>query len=141
MDYFQHTRPDLQPADTTADIPEAGNTAAVVAQRIREALRGDGQPQRNLASFVTTWMEDEAEQLACESLNKNLINVAEYPQTEAMQQRVIHMIARLFHVNVPSPTATEPTSACQAGFIGTTTAGSSEAVMLALLAHKWNWKK
>jgi hypothetical protein len=42
MDYFQHTLPDLQPADTTADIPEAGNTTAVVAQRIREALRRDG---------------------------------------------------------------------------------------------------
>jgi glutamate decarboxylase len=141
MHDFHHLAPYLPPADTTADIPETGHTAAVVSQRIRDELRGDGQPQRNLASFVTTWMEDEAEQLACESLNKNLINAAEYPQTEAMQQRVIHMIARLFHANVPSPTATEPTSACQAGFIGTTTVGSSEAVMLALLAHKWNWKK
>ena len=133
--------PSLRPADTTADIPETGHAAAVVSQRIREALRGDGQPQRNLASFVTTWMDDEAEQLACESLNKNLINTAEYPQTEAMHQRVIHMIARLFHAHVSSPPDTEPTSACQPGFIGTTTVGSSEAVMLALLAHKWNWKK
>ena len=91
--------------------------------------------------FVTTWMDDEAEQLAWESLNKNLINTAEYPQTEAMHQRVIHMIARLFHAHVSSPPDTEPTSACQPGFIGTTTVGSSEAVMLALLAHKWNWKK
>ncbi|WP_201779454.1 pyridoxal-dependent decarboxylase [Acidiplasma cupricumulans] len=26
-------------------------------------------------------------------------------------------------------------------FIGTSTIGSSEAIMLALLAHKWNWKQ
>jgi|RhiMetdeSRZDD1v2_1073273.scaffolds.fasta_scaffold174553_2 glutamate decarboxylase len=141
MNAFQHTMPSLPPADTTADIPETGHAAAVVAQHIRDALQGDGQPHRNFASFVTTWMEDEAEQLACESLSKNLINAAEYPQTEAIHQRVIHMIARLFHANVPSPTATGPTSIDQAGFLGTTTVGSSEAVMLALLAHKWNWKK
>jgi glutamate decarboxylase len=141
MNSFQHTMPSLPPADTTADIPATGHAAAVVAQHIRDALQGDGQPQRNFASFVTTWMEDEAEQLARESLSKNLINAAEYPKTEAMHQRVIHMIARLFHANVPSPTATGPTGVGQAGFIGTTTVGSSEAVMLALLAHKWNWKK
>jgi len=133
--------PSLPDADTSADIPETGHAAAAVAQRIRDALRGDGQPHLNLASFVTTWMENEAEQLAMESINKNLINAAEYPQTEAMHQRVIHMIARLFHANVPSPPDTEPTSGCQPGFLGTTTVGSSEAVMLALLAHKWNWKK
>jgi glutamate decarboxylase len=116
------------------DIPETGSTAAVVAQQIREALRGDAQPQRNLASFVTTSMEEEAEQLACESLNKNLINTAEYPETEAMQQRVIHMIASLFHADTRAAGHHE-------GFLGTTTVGSSEAIMLALLAHKWNWKK
>ena len=102
MDAFQHAMLSLPPADTTADIPETGHAAAVVAQRIRDTLQGDGQPQRNFASFVTTWMEDEAEQLACESLSKNLINAAEYPQTEAIHQRVIQMIARLFHANVPS---------------------------------------
>jgi glutamate decarboxylase len=115
------------------DIPETGSTAAVVAQRIREVLQGDAQPQRNLASFVTTWMEEEAEQLACESLNKNLINTAEYPETEAMQQRVINMIAKLFHADTSADADNE-------GFLGTTTVGSSEAIMLALLAHKGNWK-
>jgi len=54
MNSFQHTMPSLPPADTTADIPETGHAAAVVAQRIRDALQGDGQPQRNFASFVTT---------------------------------------------------------------------------------------
>ena len=52
MDDVHHTVPSLRPADTTADIPETGHAAAVVSQRIREALRGDGQPQRNLASLL-----------------------------------------------------------------------------------------
>jgi len=139
MDDVYTTMPYLSHADANADIPETGHAAAVVAQRIREALRGDGRPHRNCASFVATWMEEEAEQLACEGLSKNLINVAEYPQTEAMHQRVIHLITRLFHANVPSPPDTEPTRCCQPGFLGTTTVGSSEAVLLALLAYKWNW--
>src|SRR5262249_15590562 len=87
---------------------------------------------------------------------QRLVRIAQIPQrpgvpaatrhphvlpVEAMHQRVIHMIARLFHANVPSPPDTALTSVCQSGFLGTTTVGSSEAVMLALLAHKWNWKK
>src|SRR5262249_10637982 len=72
MDSLQHAMLSFPPADTTADIPETGHAAAVVAQ------------------------------LACESLSKNLVNAAEYPQTEAIHQRVIQMIARLFHANVPS---------------------------------------
>lgn len=41
----------------------------------------DGTPALNLASFVTTFMEDEAEQLMKESLSKNFIDFEEYPQT------------------------------------------------------------
>ncbi len=45
------------------------------------------------------------------------------------------MIAQLFHADL-----TAQPSADHAGLLGTTTIGSSEAVMLALLTHKWNWK-
>lgn len=41
----------------------------------------DGTPALNLASFVTTFMEDEAEQLMKENLSKNFIDFEEYPQT------------------------------------------------------------
>ena len=89
----------------------------------------DGNPALNLASFVTTWMEPEAELLISESLDKNFVDNDEYPQTEKIQARVINMLARLFN----SPESCES--------IGAGTIGSSEAIMLGLLAHKWTWKK
>lgn len=144
-DEFRYTTPSLQgPLQEDGgffEIPEEGKNAAAIYQLIHDELRADGQPQLNLASFVTTWMEDEAQQLANESINKNLINAAEYPHTEMIHQRVIEMIARLFHAHLPPQTEDGQAAVNQPGFIGTTTVGSSEAVMLALLAHKWNWRK
>jgi glutamate decarboxylase len=89
----------------------------------------DANPALNLASFVTTWMEPEAEKLMKENLHKNYIDHDEYPQTELIQSRCVHMLADLF--NIPE----------ECHFMGTATIGSSEAIMLALLAHKWNWRK
>lgn len=119
------------------DVPENGFSAAVTYRYIHDKLQLEGQPHLNVASFVTTWMETEAEQLAFESINKNLVNVAEYAHTEAIHQQVIAMTARLFHADIPDDYVPESSS----GMIGTTTVGSSEAVMLALLTHKWNWRQ
>ena len=98
-------------------------------QLIREELNLDGNPTLNLASFVTTWMEPEANQLIMDSVGKNFVDNDEYPQTEKIQTRVVNMLARLFN----SPEKSES--------LGTATIGSSEAIMLGLLAHKWSWKK
>jgi len=119
------------------EIPETGFSAAVTYQHIHEKLQLEGLPHLNVASFVTTWMETEAEQLAYESINKNLVNVAEYAHTESIHQQVIAMTANLFHAEIPAMNAD---SGSAPPMIGTTTVGSSEAVMLALLTHKWNWK-
>jgi glutamate decarboxylase len=85
----------------------------------------DGNPALNLASFVTTWMEPQATQLVIENIHKNFADQFEYPQTEVVHKRCINMLARLF--NAPELVT----------FAGTETVGSSEAVMLGLLAHKW----
>ena len=122
--------------DDWMEMPETGFSAAVTYQHIHEKLQLEGLPHLNVASFVTTWMETEAEQLAYESINKNLVNVAEYAHTESIHQQVIAMTANLFHAELPG---ISPHSDNEAGMIGTTTVGSSEAVMLALLTHKWNW--
>jgi glutamate decarboxylase len=116
--------------DDWMEMPETGFPAAITYQHIHEKLQLEGLPHLNVASFVTTWMETEAEQLAYESINKNLVNVAEYAHTESIHQQVIAMTANLFHADH---------SGNESGMIGTTTVGSSEAVMLALLTHKWNW--
>lgn len=105
-----------------------GMSADAAYQLVHDELNLDGNPALNLASFVTSWMEPQADKLAAETLAKNLIDEDEYPQTEVIHRRVVSMIGRLFH----APAGAQST--------GTATIGSSEAIMLAMLAHKRTWQ-
>jgi glutamate decarboxylase len=104
-------------------------SAEAAYQLVHDELNLDGNPALNLASFVTCWMEPQAQTLALETLPKNLIDQDEYPQSEVVHERVVSMIGRLFH----APAGERPT--------GTATIGSSEAIMLAMLAHKRSWQR
>ena len=64
---------------------------------IEEDLVLDGIPERNLATFVTTWMEPEAQQIIAANLHRNFIDHAEYPRTAEIEQRCIRMLAELFN--------------------------------------------
>ena len=68
-------RPSLfdQPVPKYA-IPEDGMPARAAYQLIHDELNLDGNPAFNLASFVTTWMEPEANLLIAESLDKNYVD-------------------------------------------------------------------
>ena len=90
-------------------------------------LAMEGDPQRNLATFVTTWMEPEAQRLIAENLHTNFIDHAEYPISAEIEQRCVRMLADLFH-------APGKTTGCR-------TQGSSEAIMLGALSLKWKWKE
>ena len=111
------------------EMPDEGMPARAAYQTIHDELNLDGNPALILASFVTTWMEPEADLLMMESAGKNYVDNDEYPQTEVIQDRVVNMLARLF--NAPANSKS----------IGSGTIGSSEAIMLGLLAHKWTWKQ
>ncbi len=119
---FSHSIPKFE-------MPEQGLPAPVAYQLVHDEMNLDGNPVLNLASFVTTWMEPEADKLFLESLNKNLIDQDEYPQSDEIHQRVVSMMGRM--LNVPE----------DAHPMGTCTIGSSEAIMLGMLAHKWSWRK
>ena len=93
---------------------------------VGEDLALEGDPARNLATFVTTWMEPEAQRIIAENLHRNFIDHAEYPRTAEIEQRCIRMLADLFHA--PGETT------------GARTQGSSEAIMLGGLSLKWNWR-
>jgi glutamate decarboxylase len=120
--YFTKTVPKYE-------MPEDGMPARAAYQIIHDELNLDGNPALNLASFVTTWMEPEADLLIMENIGKNYVDNDEYPQTEIIQERVVNILARLFNASD------------DANSIGSGTIGSSEAIMLGLLAHKWSWKK
>src|SRR6185312_14793831 len=117
----------LLEAAPDARLPETGMTAVDAYRLIEEELVLDGIPMRNLATFVTTWMEPEAQRLIAENLHRNFIDHAEYPQTAEIEQRCIRMIANLFHA--PGETT------------GARTQGSSEAIMLGALSLKWKWRE
>ncbi|MCW6168622.1 MAG: glutamate decarboxylase [Thermoplasmatales archaeon] len=110
-------------------FPRSGIRARAAYQLIHDELNLDGNPDLNLATFVTTWMEPEADRLIIENLHKNFIDHFEYPQVNVIEERIVNILANLY--NVPE----------RDNFIGTSTIGSSEAIMLGLLAHKWNWKQ
>jgi glutamate decarboxylase len=107
-------------------LPQSGMSAEEAMRLIGEEMVLDGLPMRNLATFVTTWMEPEAVRVIQESLHTNFIDHAEYPQTAEIEQRCIRMLADLFH----APGATT----------GARTQGSSEAIMLGALSLKWRWR-
>jgi glutamate decarboxylase len=88
----------------------------------------DGNARMNLATFVTTWMEPQAEKLMADSLSKNMIDKDEYPQTAELEARCVNILSRLWH----APDAAEAT--------GCSTTGSSEAAMLGGLALKRRWQ-
>ena len=49
-------------------MPQSGMPAVDAMRLIGEELVLDGDPHRNLATFVTTWMEPEAQRIIAESL-------------------------------------------------------------------------
>ncbi|KAL9115856.1 MAG: hypothetical protein Q9227_000224 [Pyrenula ochraceoflavens] len=113
------------------EIPEKEMPKEIAYRMIKDDLSLDGNPMLNLASFVTTYMEDEAEKLMTEAFSKNFIDYEEYPQSADIQNRCVSMIARMF--NAPTHSDTENS-------IGTSTIGSSEAIMLGTLAMKKRWQ-
>ncbi len=109
-------------------LPDAEMNSRAAYQLIHDELMLDGNARLNLATFVTTWMEPEAEQLMAETFDKNMIDKDEYPQTAEIETRCVNMIARLFHASEREAP------------VGVSAIGSSEAVMLAGMALKWRWK-
>ena len=82
----------LEPAPDDK-LPKTGMTAEEAMGLVQQEMVLDGLPARNLATFVTTWMEPEADQLINESLRVNFIDHAEYPQIGG-DRAALHPYAR-----------------------------------------------
>ncbi|EOY21565.1 Glutamate decarboxylase 5 isoform 1 [Theobroma cacao] len=112
-------------------MPNSSMPREAARQVITDELMLDGNPRLNLASFVTTWMEPECDQLMLAAINKNYVDMDEYPVTTELQNRCVNMIANLYH----APIGDGETA------VGVGTVGSSEAIMLAGLAFKRKWQQ
>ena len=98
-------------------------------QVVHDELMLDGNSRQNLATFCSTWLEPEVHRIMDQCLDKNMIDKDEYPQTAALEERCVHMLADLWN----SPRA--------ANTLGCSTTGSSEAAMLGGMALKWRWRE
>lgn len=112
-----------------AKFPEKEQNPRNVFAAVKDELLMDGNSRQNLATFCQTWLDDEIHELMDLSIDKNMIDKDEYPQTAEIEARCVRMLADLWHS--PSPTET----------MGCSTTGSSEAAMLGGLALKWQWRK
>jgi glutamate decarboxylase len=97
-------------------------------QVVKDELMLDGNSRQNLATFCQTWAESEVREIMALTLDKNMIDKDEYPQTAEIEGRCVHIMADLWN----SPDA--------ANTVGTSTTGSSEAAMLGGMALLWNWR-
>jgi len=110
-------------------MPQKEMSASGAYHVVHDELMLDGNSRQNLATFCTTWVEPEAQQLMNECVDKNMIDKDEYPQTAELECRCVHILADLWN----SPEAADT--------MGCSTTGSSEAAMLGGLALKWGWRK
>lgn len=122
------TRPGESSEFPKFKMPEGQSLPDTAYQIVHDEAILDGNARLNLATFVTTWMDEHAMRLYSETVDKNMIDKDEYPQTAAIEDRCWKILADLWHV----PDVDDS--------IGTSTIGSSEACMLGGLALKRHWQ-
>jgi glutamate decarboxylase len=109
-------------------MPERESDPHVIKELVKDELFLDGNARQNLATFCQTYHDEEVRELMDLSIDKNMIDKDEYPQTAELEERCVNMIAQLW--NAPDELET----------VGTSTVGSSEACMLGGMAMYYRWK-
>ncbi len=117
----------LQPAPVEK-IPDGPTLPEVAYQMVKDETFAQTQPRLNLATFVTTYMDDYATKLMNESISINYIDETEYPRVAVMCQKCINIMANLWN--------TPETNKWKAGALAI---GSSEACMLGAIAAWKRW--
>jgi glutamate decarboxylase len=110
-------------------FPEKEHSPRHAYQVVADELMLDGNSRQNLATFCQTWLEPEIHDIMNLTIDKNMIDKDEYPQTAELEARCVHMLASLWN----SPDAVNT--------LGTSTTGSSEAAMLGGMALLWKWRE
>ena len=123
------TRPGEATSLSKFEMPAGMMDPDTAYQIVHDSAMLDGNSRLNLATFVSTWMDDNAQKLHLQAADKNMIDKDEYPATAEIEDRCWRMLADLW--NVPDKNNT----------IGTSTIGSSEACMLGGLALKRLWQE
>ena len=119
----------LQPSPVDK-IPDGPTTPQIAYQMVKDETFAQTQPRLNLATFVTTYMDDYATKLMNEAIDINYIDETEYPRIAVMNAKCINIIANLW--NTPEQAKWKS---------GALAIGSSEACMLGGVAAWLRWRK
>ena len=111
-------------------IPKHKTPAVIAYQIVKDETFPQTQPRLNLATFVTTYMDDYGTRLMNEAVGINYIDETEYPRVAVMCGRCINMVANMWN----SPEKNE----WKTGAVGI---GSSEACMLGGVAAWLRWRE
>ena len=110
-------------------IPEHSTTPEIAYRMVKDETYAQTQPRLNLATFVTTFMDDYGTRLMNEAVGINYIDETEYPRVAVMCGRCINMVANMW--NTPEK------GAWKTGAVGI---GSSEACMLGGVSAWLRWR-
>ena len=119
----------LQPSPVDK-IPDGPTNPEIAYQMVKDETFAQTQPRLNLATFVTTYMDEYATRLMNEAININYIDETEYPRIAVMNGKCINIIANLW--NTPEKAAWKT---------GALAIGSSEACMLGGIAAWIRWRE
>ena len=111
-------------------IPQHKTRAEIAYQMVKDETFPQTQPRLNLATFVTTYMDDYGTKLMNEAVGINYIDETEYPRVAVMCGRCINMVANMW--NTPEK------GDWKTGAVGI---GSSEACMLGGVAAWLRWRE
>ena len=84
----------------TEFIPKNKTAPEIAYQLVKDETYPQTQPRLNLATFVTTYMDDYATRLMNEAININYIDETEYPRVAVMCGRCLNIVANMW--NSPS---------------------------------------
>ena len=86
----------LQPSPVEK-IPDGPTTPEIAYQMVKDETFAQTQPRLNLATFVTTYMDEYATKLMNEAININYIDETEYPRIAVMNGKCINIVANLWN--------------------------------------------
>ncbi|MFI3315702.1 MAG: glutamate decarboxylase [Rikenellaceae bacterium] len=111
-------------------IPRHSTSEEIAYRMVKDETFAQIQPKLNLATFVTTYMDDYATRLMNDAININYIDETEYPRIALMSGKCINIVANLWNTSEKSEWKT-----------GALAIGSSEACMLGGVAAWLRWRK
>lgn len=110
-------------------IPDGPTTPEIAYRMVKDETYAQTQPRLNMATFVTTYMDEYATRLMNEAIDINYIDETEYPRIAVMNAKCLNIVANLW--NTPEEAKWKA---------GALAIGSSEACMLGGVAAWLRWR-